>query len=122
MSARRPVDEILEKCRKSGVYGRGPISINEKDALGDTPLHIVAAWGDAEAVDALVRAGADVNAVGDRGRTPLFCTDRVEVANLLVAAGADVSHRDDQGMTIKELANVLERSDIERWLSRNSAK
>ena len=117
MPAGRSVDEILEKCRKSGVYGRSPISINEKDALGDTPLHIAAAWGDPASVALLVRAGADVNAVGDRGRTPLFCTDRVEVATILVDAGADIRHRDDQGMTIKELANALERSDIARWLS-----
>src|SRR4029434_8254246 len=61
---------------------------------GTTALHWAAHWNDAEAVEALIRAGADVNAANDLGVTPLglACTDGgpVVVASLL-RAGADAN-------------------------------
>ena len=59
---------------------------------GTTALHWAAHWNDAEAVETLIRAGADVNAANDLGVTPLglACTDGgpVVVASLL-RAGAN---------------------------------
>lgn len=45
-----------------------------------------------EAIEVLIKAGADVNRVDRRGRTPVFCAARVgnlEVVEALVKAGAD---------------------------------
>jgi ankyrin repeat protein len=39
-----------------------PKLVNEKDSLGDTPLHVAALHGQIEVVQALIAAGADVNA------------------------------------------------------------
>ncbi|MFD4257922.1 ankyrin repeat domain-containing protein [Streptomyces sp. NPDC058534] len=53
--------------------------------------------GDADAVRAVLRAGADPEVRDEHGRTPLLLaalTDRVEIAGLLVAAGADVNAQD----------------------------
>ncbi|NIN34750.1 MAG: ankyrin repeat domain-containing protein, partial [Gammaproteobacteria bacterium] len=36
------------------------------------PIHVAAAWGDCEAISILVDAGADINARGERGFTPLM--------------------------------------------------
>ena len=38
--------------------------VNTKGNFGNTPLHVVAVQGDLEAAQLLLRAGADVNAVG----------------------------------------------------------
>jgi hypothetical protein len=61
------------------------------------PLVIAARTGDAATVDALVRAGADVNASTPHSGTPLMAAaenGHVEVIERLVAAGADVRARD----------------------------
>ena len=46
--------------------------IDEQDDRSYAPLHIAAIKGHREAVDSLLRHGADVNAAGKCGRTPLF--------------------------------------------------
>jgi ankyrin repeat protein len=61
--------------------------------MGDTVLHTVCSWGDLTAVEILVSAGADVNARGDQGATPLFNAvigESSKVVSCLLAAGADV--------------------------------
>jgi ankyrin repeat protein len=112
MSSARPVEEVLEMCRRVGTFTSDPISIDDRDLLGDTPLHVASQMGDAIAVETLVNAGANANAMGDRGRTPLFCTESAKVAKILVAAGANLDHRDNDGMTVVELAEILNRQEI----------
>jgi ankyrin repeat protein len=58
-----------------------------------------AADGDADGVAIALRAGAPIEAVDDRGRTPLLlasAADHLEVARLLVVLGADPDRQDDQ--------------------------
>jgi ankyrin repeat protein len=105
-------------CRRIGTFASDPITINDRDLLGDTPLHVASQMGDAIAVQVLVDAGADPNAIGDRGRTPLFCTDSAKVAKVLIAAGANVEHRDHDGMTVVDLASILNRYEVADFLGR----
>ena len=96
----RVVDDILEKCESTGLFlEKTPVGVNDCDLFGDTPLHIVSSWGDAEAVAALLAAGAKVNAIGDKGQTPLFQAKSTQVVDLLLAAGADPSIVDEFGET-----------------------
>lgn len=68
--------------------------VDSFDDLGRTPLHYAALRGHLDAVSALLRAGADVNArdVARLSNTPLgevASTCSLEMAELLVEAGAD---------------------------------
>ena len=63
-------------------------------SFGNTELHLVAIRGLADLVPALVKRGADVNAVNEYGHTPLFYAaslGRRKTAEALIAAGADKS-------------------------------
>ncbi|HET6248338.1 MAG TPA: ankyrin repeat domain-containing protein [Tepidisphaeraceae bacterium] len=62
------------------------------DSTGNTPLHFAANKAVAEA---LVAAGADVNARGNCGETPLHRARTREVAEVLLAHGANVMDRAD---------------------------
>jgi uncharacterized protein len=72
------------------------------EPAGETGLYRAAHWGDVETVDALIRAGANVNAQSRYGYTPLWEAaqrgDAVIVGKLL-QAGADVRSANPQGET-----------------------
>ena len=76
---------------------------------GLDPLHAAAfntcAEAAAAAIQALVDAGADLNASAADGRRPLHCTaGRLPTALLLVRLGASLSLRDNAGRTTMEAA------------------
>ena len=67
-------------------------------APADSRLLSAAGSGDLAAAKAAVAAGAALEAVDDRGRTPLVRAaygNHVELAGYLVGLGADVNHKDD---------------------------
>ncbi|KAH6629070.1 hypothetical protein C7974DRAFT_180390 [Boeremia exigua] len=78
-----------------------PAAITLRDDNGFTLFHWAAARGSMESLDALLQAGADVNAVCKRGRTPLMwavCTlHEIGIWKILIRAGADVNMTDLQG-------------------------
>jgi ankyrin repeat protein len=53
------------------LMGEGHVGVGSRSSCGDTPLHVVARWGSVEEVALLIAGGADVNAVGEMGETPL---------------------------------------------------
>jgi ankyrin repeat protein len=58
-------------------------------------------------IDLLLRAGAEVDAVDDRGRTALMMAaklDHAEVVDLLIRSGADRNLRDKTGRTVFDLS------------------
>jgi ankyrin repeat protein len=90
------LESVLEKIRRaeltqfSGVPLDGP---NVRSPLsGETPLHIVAIWGDVDSALALLEAGAEVDIRGEEDCTPLheaIMQGHAEVARLLLSRGAD---------------------------------
>ena len=112
--------EIFQACSHTACFFDKRIRhVNQRDADGDTPLHIVCFWGDAEAAGVLLDAGAGVNVPGDMGRTPLFdavCSGNTELIALLINAGADTNQTDDYGKTPMQLAINLGKEEVVRFL------
>jgi ankyrin repeat protein len=71
-----------------------------KDSQGYTPLMLAAAFGSADAVQALIASGADVKAVSNSGVTALhWSVGDVKKVRLLLDGGADVNVRSQLGRT-----------------------
>jgi ankyrin repeat protein len=86
---------------------------------GDSLLHILAAEGDAKAVEALLEAGCDVNCQNHFGSAAITCPAAKEdwvVVNLLLRAGADLSLRDSTGSTVLENLRLLQQYQMADWL------
>lgn len=61
------------------------------DSNGDTLLHIASKNGDLRTIEILLRAGMNVDQIGDMGATPLHYAENEEVANFLLANGASTT-------------------------------
>jgi ankyrin repeat protein len=90
-------------------------SVNQTGIGKNTPLAIVAGWGDVRAARLLIDAGADVNTKVEDGETALHravANQRKEIIRLLLDSGASKSERDDDGRTPKELAQLMGYTSI----------
>ena len=68
---------------------KSPILVFAKDEDGWTPLHWAARWGHTEVAQALLEAGADVNAKNELGQTPLdMAAEEGEIDMILLLAKA----------------------------------
>ncbi|KAJ1446847.1 hypothetical protein M885DRAFT_545091 [Pelagophyceae sp. CCMP2097] len=94
---------LLGECRESDRASFG----------GDSPLHWAASFGQASAVDALLEAGADVDALNDDGATALHeaakgGAQRADIITRLLVAGADsgkkITDGKDAGKTPLDVA------------------
>lgn len=107
---------VLQDPRLSGFLDRvvalpdfqgiKPVAVDEQSILGDTLLHFAARWGDVEAGKLLLGAGAEPNAAGEYGNTPLHDAvgqKKYEFVRLLLAHGASREHRNDDGLTPVDL-------------------
>lgn len=115
------VIDILIRCQETASwYGQTISGLDDRNFLGDTPLHTVCSWGDPDPVARLIAAGADVNAKGDHGCTPLFNAvigENVGVLKLLVDAGADVMIRSADNKLLLEYArNTRAPPDVVAFL------
>ena len=73
---------------------------NAKDAQGQTPLMLAAAFGSFDAVQQLLASGADARAVSNSGVTPLhWAAPNTAKVRALLAAGADVNAVSQLGRT-----------------------
>jgi serine/threonine-protein phosphatase 6 regulatory ankyrin repeat subunit B len=91
---------ILKACGASLVGAAMVVAI--AGAAGDSPLVKAIKAGDAQAVRALVKSGADVNAKSGDGSTPLLwaaTNSSHEIASILIAAKAAVDTPNDYGVT-----------------------
>ena len=70
------------------------------------------AWRTADELRSLIEAGADVNEVGESGKTPLMLAlsigHKTDVIKALLDAGADVNVRDENGTTPLMSAVILQ--------------
>ena len=89
----KTIEEIYRLCAQTGAwYGVEINRFDQRNFMEDTVLHTVCSWGDINAVKVLVAAGADVNAKGDQGATPLFNAvigKNSDVVAFLLKSGAD---------------------------------
>ncbi len=108
LPSRRDGVAPLDHARSKG-YARQVATLEKalrQDAAGpvdgaeaDRRLLAAASSGDADGAALALRAGADLEAVGDHRRTPLLLAasnDRTDVARVLVALGASPNALDDQ--------------------------
>ena len=76
---------------------------NVKNGTGETPFQIVILQGDKELLSLMIKKGANVNAQGYAGFSPLqracMIPDRKEIAQLLLEKGAKVDQQDENGIT-----------------------
>lgn len=110
----RTIEDIFRQIESVADFSGHQIdSVHYRNGYDDTPLHIVANWGDIEAIKLLVNAGADVNAIGETGFTPLHCAAEQnwpEAVELLLALGA-TQIPDKDGCLPYELAKMLGNSE-----------
>jgi len=119
VNAMQTVEAILRAVEKvPDFYGQTITEINQRNDYGDTPLHIVAFWGDCDAIRILVNAGADVNAKGEHGYTPLMQATgkgRFKVLKLLIRLGAQpIENR--EGDRPSDIAGYLNHHALHKWL------
>ena len=85
--------------------------------INDWRLAVEAA--DLAAMDALLTAGADINARDQHGQTALMnaaSDGQIEVVRLLADRGADLNHRAKYGLTAVMLAVVRGHTEVVRIL------
>ncbi len=88
------------------------LSVNARDAQGNTPLILAAAYADAACVQLLLDRGAEVNAVNQAGATALLrAAHNYESAKLLIERGAEVNVKSVLGNTPLILAARPANSD-----------
>jgi len=99
---------------KSFIDEKG-VSVNVRDAYGQTPLHSAVGAESIEIVEFLVSKNADVNAEETDKKTPLHYAatynDNIEVAKLLVSKGANVNAQNKFGYT--PLHNAVSGKNVE---------
>lgn len=85
-------EAILARDTTSFERWLGRAQPDEKNALGQTPLHL--AISIPQFLDALIREGHDTNAVDNHGKTPLMyaaATNQRDALSILIRSGADLS-------------------------------
>lgn len=89
------------------------------DADDWTILHCAAALGDKEAIDLLLKHGADINQPDNAGEPPIFDTiyevDDLSTFQYLIKKGADLSIENVDGMTVREVAEENGAKKILKW-------
>ncbi|MRV75349.1 hypothetical protein GJ700_26890 [Duganella sp. FT92W] len=113
----KTIEEIYKRCAQTGAwYGIEITSFAQRNFMEDTVLHTVCSWGDLESVKVLVAAGADVNAKGDQGATPLFNAvmgENPEVVSFLLESNADPNIPNDYKRYVLDYAkNVASPASI----------
>lgn len=108
--------QVLAEVERADLAGAGPINSvhSAVSAFGETPLHVVSNWGDAEAIEVLVANGAEIDKPGEDGFTPLHCAavqDKELAVGTLLRLGAR-NQRCNNGHTARELAEFLNHERI----------
>lgn len=112
----RPLADVLAYVDDAGAFLESVTSVNTERYGGETPLHLVAKWGDAEAIRILVAHGARIDKAGEDGNTPLHYAamlNQFDASKTLIELGAKCC-QDVYGNTPSQLANDEELVDLLR--------
>lgn len=102
----------------------GTDTIDELNAAGWAPLHLAASRGTADTVEALVKAGCNINLKNRSGNTALHLIIKrqaagqqaaqqiIDILRVLLENGADVALRDENNRSAGQLAAYWERRDL----------
>ncbi|WP_088070551.1 M48 family metallopeptidase [Gottfriedia luciferensis] len=97
-------------------------SIGDQDDW--TVLHAAVSMGDKDAIDLLLKYGANINQQDIYGETPIFETtyevDDVKTFQYLVDKGADLTIKNADGMTVNEVAKDNGAKKILKWFDNKS--
>lgn len=110
---RESLQQMLASCSDTlfpARMGDAPVSLNSRDVDGDTPLHVMLWRKNTYAALQFIKAGADVNAVGDMSETPLHVALRdpnIAVIEALLDAGAHVGTVSEFGQSPRDIAFQL---------------
>jgi ankyrin repeat protein len=97
---------------------------NAQNNLQTAPLHYAALYGSVASIQILLEAGADPNAVDNRGATPLiYAAYSFDKTKLLVERGARVKVAARKGMTPLDVAAVVHgNAPVVRYLLEHGAE
>ena len=89
--------------------------VSQKGNFGNTPLHVAVIQNNIDSASALIRLGAEINAIGEAGYTPLH--EAVEQGHLgmtrfLLDSGAAKNIKNEDGLTSLQLAESLHLDEI----------
>ena len=108
MKSDRTIEDILKSTSSvlfPEEFGNRKVELDTRDCDGDTPLHVMAGRNDRVAVEMLIEAGADINALGDMGETPLHVATRRESLlsmEALLFSGAKTNIKNEFGENVQE--------------------
>ena len=108
---------LADKCDRD--------TLNVRDEQQLTALMILAAEGRSKCVEAILKAGADLDLQDPAGRPALviaFTHDRTESFSIIAKAGADVDVQDEKGETLLMLAAKRDKPDFVRRMIEASAR
>ncbi|KAF7563361.1 hypothetical protein G7046_g766 [Stylonectria norvegica] len=95
----------------------------DDESTGGTILHMASEGAQLETIDILIKAGADITAKDDDGRTPLMVVeDKSVLAHLILEHGASTTDVDHLGRTIWHLAASTNDVVLLKWLCENDAE
>lgn len=102
--------EVLADFRSYGeIDDRLEVTPLTRTSEGETALHWMATLGDANAIDLLLAAGANINATDNEGNTPLHAavaSRQVVAVAKLIAGGAKIDLQNRAGLTPMHVAKV----------------
>jgi len=112
--------DVLDKIRQAGLpsfVGVDIVGPNIRSrGFGETPLHVVAVWGDLDSARILIHEGACLDVPGEQGCTPLHeaaMQGHVEVVKLLLASGANRKLKSEFG-DFSEIAGMSDNPEIRK--------
>jgi ankyrin repeat protein len=106
--------KVLAKIRDADLPQFAGVELSSADirggGFGESPLHVVAIWGDVESACILIEEGAPLDLPGEHGCTPLHeaaLLGHVDVVRLLLSKGADPKLKCEYG----DFSEIAARSE-----------